>query len=292
MAASAGAEPRGVAPIVEEVARAQRGARRRFSAVFATVWIALILFIGVGMWVAAGADLEFVFVSGPVIVLQGAGITILVSALSIVFATILAVLGALGRLSGNPVVNGVASFYVSLIRGTPLLLQIYFIFFALPQLGIVLPAIPAGIVALSMNYGAYMTEIFRAGIQSVNAGQGEAADALGMTYGQKMRKVVLPQAFRVIIPPTGNEFIAMLKDTALVSFLGVTLASAEVFRRAQLVGKRDFQNLEALLVVAGLYWGLTMIFTFFQRRLESRMSAGYVRTGRAEIAQQPHGGSA
>ena len=111
---------------------------------------------------------------------------------------------------------------------------------------LVLDAATAGIIALGLNYGAYMTEIFRAGIQSVAGGQGEAADALGMTYGQKMRKVVLPQAFRVIIPPTGNEFIAMMKDTALVSFLGVTAASAEVFRRAQLVGKADFKNLEAL----------------------------------------------
>ena len=100
----------------------------------------------------------------------------------------------------------------------------------------------AGMIALGLNYGAYMTEIFRAGIQSVAGGQGEAADALGMTYGQKMRKVVLPQAFRVIIPPTGNEFIAMMKDTALVSFLGVTAASAEIFRRAQLVGKARLQE--------------------------------------------------
>ena len=122
-----------------------------------------------------------------------------------------------------------------------------------------------------------MTEIFRAGIQSVAGGQGEAADALGMTYGQKMRKVVLPQAFRVIIPPTGNEFIAMMKDTALVSFLGVTIASAEIFRRAQLVGKADFKNLEAYVAAALVYWGLTVLFTFFQRRLEKRIGRGYDR---------------
>ncbi len=123
-----------------------------------------------------------------------------------------------------------------------------------------------------------MTEIFRAGIQAVAVGQSEAADALGLTHGQKMRKVILPQAFRVIIPPTGNEFIAMMKDTALVSFLGVTIASAEMFRRAQLLGKADFKNLEAYLAVALLYWGLTAIFSFFQRRLEKRLERGYVRT--------------
>ncbi len=106
-----------------------------------------------------------------------------------------------------------------------------------------------------------MTEIFRAGIQSVAHGQGEAADALGMRYGAKMRRVVLPQAMRVIIPPTGNEFIAMMKDTALVSFLGVAVATAEMFRRSQLVGKADFKNLEAYVLVALFYWALTAVFT-------------------------------
>jgi polar amino acid transport system permease protein len=98
-----------------------------------------------------------------------------------------------------------------------------------------------------------------------------------MKYGRKMRKVVLPQAFRVIIPPTGNEFIAMMKDTALVSFLGVTLSSAEIFRRGQIVGKGDFKNLEALIICAVLYWGLTILFSFFQRKLENRIGRGYVR---------------
>jgi polar amino acid transport system permease protein len=98
-----------------------------------------------------------------------------------------------------------------------------------------------------------------------------------MTYWTKMRRVVLPQAMRVIIPPTGNEFIAMMKDTALVSFLGVTAAQAEIFRRAQLVGKADFKNLEAYVIAALLYWGLTALFTLLQSRLEKRMATGYVR---------------
>jgi polar amino acid transport system permease protein len=93
-----------------------------------------------------------------------------------------------------------------------------------------------------------------------------------------MRKVVLPQAFRVSIPPTGNEFIAMMKDTALVSFLGVALAQAEMFRRASYIGTSEFKSMEALLVAAGMYWTLTGIFTFFQRRLEARLERGYVRT--------------
>src|SRR5690606_31988411 len=143
---------------------------------------------------------------------------------------------------------------------------------------LVLNGAVAGTLALGLNYGAYMTEIFRAGIQSVAAGQGEAADALGMTYRQKMRKGVLPQAFRVVITPRGNAVNAMGKDSALGSFLAATVEHAERFRRAQLVGKADFKNLEAYLVAAALYWGLTILFTFFQRRLESRVSRGYVRT--------------
>mgnify|MGYP001467761268 CR=1 FL=1 len=145
-----------------------------------------------------------------------------------------------------------------------------------------------GIVVLGLNYGAYMTEIFRAGIQSVSGGQSEAAEALGMTYGQKMRKVILPQALRVIIPPTGNEFIAMMKDTALVSFLGTTLATAEIFRRAQLVGKADFKNLEAFIIAAGLYWGMTILFTYFQGKLEARLAKGYVRS--SDDKKAPTGG--
>jgi polar amino acid transport system permease protein len=212
----------------------------------------------------------------------------------IVLAVILAGLGALGRISRNPIAYGVSGFYVSFFRGTPLIVQLTLIYAALPQIGnnlvqqqgapesvatfLTLNVTTAGILALGLNYGAYMTEIFRAGIQSVSGGQAEAADALGMRYGQKMRRVILPQAFRVIIPPTGNEFIAMMKDTALISFLGVALNQAEIFRRASYLGTTEFKSLEALVVAAGLYWTLTGIFTFFQRRLETNLAKGYVRT--------------
>jgi len=145
----------------------------------------------------------------------------------------------------------------------------------------------AGVIGLGLNYGAYMTEIFRAGIQSVGHGQAEAADALGMSYAQRMRRIVLPQATRVIIPPTGNEFIAMMKDTALVSFLGSEVGRAELFRRAQLAASVDVtERLEALLIAAGMYWGLTAIFTFFQRKLERRMGRGYERG--APTQRTPH----
>jgi polar amino acid transport system permease protein len=217
----------------------------------------------------------------------GVRITIFLSVAAIILAIILALLGALGRLSRNAIAYGLAGFYTSFFRGTPLIVQLFLWMFALPQLGLafrepyrswfILSPQVAGIVGLGLNYGAYMTEIFRAGIQSVPHGQAEAAEALGMSYRQRMRRVVLPQAFRVIIPPTGNEFIAMMKDTALVGLLGTTIFWADPFRRATLLGRADFRNLEALVVAAIVYWGLTAIFSFFQRKLERRVSRGYVR---------------
>ncbi len=256
------------------------------------VWLVIFGCLGVLFWLAA-YDTQWMkdnlaFIAG------GLRYTFFIAVGGIVLAVVLASLGALARISSNPIAYGISGFYVSFFRGTPLIVQMFLIYLALPTIGthlvdrfpglgtgfsagLVLSSAMAGTLALGLNYGAYMTEIFRAGIESVSVGQGEAADALGMTYAQKMRKVVLPQAFRVIIPPTGNEFIAMMKDTALVSFLGVTAASAEIFRRSQLVGKADFKNLEAYIIAAGLYWALTAIFTFFQRRLETRVSKGYVR---------------
>jgi polar amino acid transport system permease protein len=228
-------------------------------------------------------------------ILTGIRYTLFMAFGGIVIAVVLATLGALARISRNPVAYGIAGFYVSFFRGTPLIVQMFLIYLALPQVTgnlvdrypwigtnveerLILSGAVAGTLALGLNYGAYMTEIFRAGIQSVSQGQGEAADALGMTYWTKMRRVVLPQAMRVIIPPTGNEFIAMMKDTALVSFLGTAVATAEIFRRAQLVGKADFKNLEAYVLVAAM-------FSFFQQRLEARMATGSVREAKqAEAA--------
>jgi ABC-type Fe3+ transport system permease subunit len=126
-----------------------------------------------------------------------------------------------------------------------------------------------------------MTEIFRAGILAVGPGQTEAADALGMSYRQRMRRVVLPQAFKVIIPPTGNEFIAMIKDTALLSLIAATVFWYDIFKRAEVAGSAGFRNLEAFIVAAGIYWLLTSIFTFFQSKLEAKISRGYVREGAA-----------
>lgn len=222
-------------------------------------------------------------------VAAGMKFTLALAVAAIALACVMALIGSLCRLSRNPVLYGVSGFYVSFFRGTPLIVQLFLIYLALPQIGIgsgnetladllTLTAFKAGVIGLGLNYGAYMTEIFRAGIQSVAHGQWEAAEALAMKHSQAMRRVILPQAFRVIIPPTGNEFIAMIKDTALVSFLGVAAANAEIFRRANLAGKKDFHNLEAYLLAALLYWAITIVFSYFQSRLEKRLSAGYTRT--------------
>lgn len=268
-------------------------ARIPMSVKLGAVWAGIFLVLG-GFFAAARFDTPWM-VEKFGFILGGLRYTLAIAIGGIVLAIVLALLGALGRLSRNAVANGIAGFYTSFFRGTPLIVQMFLLYLALPQVGINLtdqfPGLPdglrdaltldaavAGIVALGLNYGAYMTEIFRAGIQAVGHGQGEAADALGMNYGQKMRRIVLPQAFRVIIPPTGNEFIAMMKDTALISFLGASAETAELFRRAQLVGKASFKSLEALIVAAALYWALTALFTYFQGRLERRVSKGYVRS--------------
>jgi polar amino acid transport system permease protein len=280
-------------------------ARVPFRLKVGAVWAVMFALVGL-LFYLSQFDVEWMRENFSFI-LGGLRYTLTMALGGIVLATVLALLGALARLGRNPVAYGIAGFYVSFFRGTPLIVQMFLIYLALPQIGsnlvdrypgigtnveqaLILEAALAGTLALGLNYGAYMTEIFRAGIQSVSQGQGEAADALGMRYGVKMRRVVLPQALRVIIPPTGNEFIAMLKDTALVSFLGVAAATAEMFRRSQLVGKADFKNLEAYVVVAALYWLLTALFTLLQSRLESRMSTGYVRE-LANVARTPHGGA-
>jgi polar amino acid transport system permease protein len=266
-------------------------ARIPFTLKIVAVWGVIIALL-VALFAAADFDVAWMRENAAFIA-KGITWTMIIAVLSIALACVLALLGALGRVSRNAIAVGVTGFYTSFFRGTPLIVQLFLIYLALPQIGIALgdpwagwltlDVLTAGILALGLNYGAYMTEIFRAGIQSVGHGQSEAAEALGMSYVRKMRRVVMPQALRVVIPPTGNEFIAMMKDTALVSFLGASVDQMEIFRRAQLVGRADFRNLEALLIAAVMYWGLTTIFQYFQLRLERRLSKGYVR-GTAGVA--------
>ena len=257
-------------PIVDQIARQRARRRFRFRVTVFGTWIVLISLLVGGLWLAGKIDTAFLS-EWQAFILGGVPLTLVISASSIFFACIFAVLGALGRLSSNAVIYGVASFYVSLVRGTPLIVQILFIYLALPQIwpgfaGI--PTIMLGIFALAFNYGAYMTEIFRAGIQAIPRGQIDAAHALGMTDRLTMRRVVLPQAIRIVTPAIGNEFIAMIKDSALVSLMGVQ----ELLWRAQRVGQSHFRTLETLLLAALVYWVLTLAFSLLQDRLEKRMA--------------------
>jgi len=260
---------------------AQERKKRRFRTNVALSWLLLLgflLFIFSGVTVSLGPlsfttiHLDRAFMQENIgFVAKGIWVTLGLSIVSITLATILAVLTALGRLSSFPPIYALSTFYVSLMRGTPLYLQVFFFFLALPQLGIIMSGFWAGVTALSLNYGAYMSEIFRAALSSVGKGQREAATALGMTPGQTMRRVVLPQALRFAIPPVGNEFIAMTKDSALIAATGFV---HELMWNAQKVGRANFRNFEALLMAAIFYWIMTLIFTYIQSGLETRLGRG------------------
>src|SRR5262245_19289254 len=260
--------------------RKETGFRVRVGA----VWVTLVVLLTAGLLLIRFSPQFMVEHAG--FVLLGLPTTIAVSLISIIFASALALAGALGRISSSAIAQGISSFYISVIRGTPLLIQIYLIYLGLPQIGtqlmemgipqgriLILPAFSSGILALSLNYGAYMTEIFRAGIQSIGHGQHEAALAIGMTRSDMMRRIVLPQAIRVIIPDIGNQFIAMQKDSALVSLMGIW----EITYRAARIGRANSKVLEMLLVAAALYWILTIISTWLQGLLEKRMAHAYER---------------
>jgi polar amino acid transport system permease protein len=234
--------------------------------------ILLYLFSGQSFLGIRTINLDFEFIRDNIgFIAEGIPQTLLVSLLSISLATFLALFAALGRLSTIPPLYALSTFYVSVIRGTPLYLQIFFFFLALPQLGIILSGLFAGVLALGLNYGAYMSEIFRAGLASVGKGQREAAIAIGMTPWQTMKRIVLPQALRFAIPPIGNDFIAMTKDSALVSATGFV---HEVMWRATRVGRAQFHNLEALIIAAFFYWMMTIILSYVQGIIEARLARG------------------
>mgnify|MGYP000551359302 FL=1 len=235
------------------------------------VWFELFLLF---LAFAYSFDLKLSFIQSRIglMISKGLFTTIYISAVSIVIATAIAIVGAIAKLSNNGFAYAIASFYTSLFRGLPLLLQVYLIYKGLPQLGFMVDAIPSGIAALSLCYGAYMTEIFRAGIQSIPKGQWEASRALGFKSGLILRKIILPQSIPIIVPPTGNQFIAMLKDSSLVSVLGIW----ELMYLAKTLGQRDFRHMEMLLTAAMIYWGLTIILEMIQARIERKYQQNYV----------------
>ena len=194
------------------------------------------------------------------LLLAGAGITLEITALSVAFGMLIGIIIALIRLSCLKPLRWLGNVYVDFIRGTPLLVQIFLVYFALPGLiGHRVDAFFAAIAACSINSGAYVAEIFRGGIQSIDIGQMEAGRSLGMSWWQTMRYIILPQAFKRIIPPLGNEFIAMLKDSSLVSVIGFE----ELTRRGQLIIARTYASFEIWMAVAIIY----LILTFTVARL-------------------------
>jgi len=243
-----------------------------FRAQIGFVWGELLIAF-LAFFYSFNLSFPFIVVRLPILIFTGAFTTIYVSLISIGFACVLALIGALARLSKNGPAYGVATFYISFFRGTPLLLQVFIIYLGLPQMGVILDPVPAGVIALSLCYGAYMAEIFRAGIQGVPRGQAEAATALGLRPAMIMRKVILPQAMKLIVPPTGNQFIAMLKDSSLVSVLGVQ----ELMFLARTQGRSEFKHFEMLITAAVIYWIISIGFELIQARIETYYGKGDVR---------------
>jgi len=228
------------------------------------VWLQLaVLFLA--FFLVFHLSFPFILSKLRFMIVQGVVTTLYVSAIAISISFMLAIAGAIAKLSNNGFAIAIANFYTSLFRGLPLLMQVYLIYLGLPQLGYVVDAIPAGVAALSLCYGAYMTEIFRAGIESIPKGQWEASRALGFKFGLTMRRIILPQAIPVIVPPTGNQFIAMLKDSSLVSVIGVW----EVMFLARTMGTKTFQHMEMLITAAMIYWILSMGLEAVQSRIEA-----------------------
>lgn len=205
------------------------------------------------------------FLSGNLAV--GAGITLALTLGSMSLGILVGLVLALAKTSGVPLLTRPAGAYIWLFRGTPVLLQLIFIFTALPQLGLRFSAFTSAVIALTLNEGAYMAEIIRAGLESVGQGQRMAARVLGFSDRQIMRYIVLPQAMRVIVPPTGNQFIGMLKLSALASVIAVQ----DLLLRAQRIASANFDYLNTLIAAALWYLVLTTIFSQGQRWLEHRM---------------------
>ena len=237
------------------------------NAQMAIVWVELF---GLLVLFFMKFDLSLTFMASklPVMLTVGAVTTLGISLVSITIASMIAFIGAIAKLSQNGMISGAATFYTSLFRGVPLLMQIYVIYMGLPQLGYVIDALPAGIAALSLCYGAYMTEIVRAGMQSISRGQWEAARSLGLSPFSVLTKVILPQAIPLVIPPIGNQYISMLKDSSLVSVIGIW----ELMYLSRNLGSKTFQHLEMLVLAALIYWFMSVILEFAQRKLELKFS--------------------
>ncbi len=204
------------------------------------------------------------------ILLQGAVVTVEVTVLSFLLSSVIGLALALMRLSPVKAVSAAGASIVNIIRGLPIIVQLFYIYFVLPDIGIQLTAFQAGVIGLGIAYSAYQAENFRAGIEAVDPGQREAAQAMGMRGALIMRRVILPQAFRIALPPYGNTLVMMLKDSSLVS----TITVAEMTRAGQLIASSTFQNMTVYTLVALLYLLMSLPLVFGLRRLERHLGAG------------------
>ena len=204
--------------------------------------------------------------------LKGAGVSLALSVAAMLLGMLCGLAAALARMSSRWVLSRPAAFYVWIMRGTPVLVQLIIIYTGLPQLGIQLGVIPAAVLGLGLNEGAYLAEIFRAGIAAVPKGQFEAAGALGLGRTATMRFVVLPQAMRIIVPPLGNAFNGLMKTSSLASVISME----ELLRRTELLIQVQFKVLEIFVDTAIFYLVLTTIWGFIQQRIEAFYARGYV----------------
>lgn len=212
-------------------------------------------------------DFTIVFQRWPLF-LQGALMTVQLTFFAIIFGTMIGLIIALGKIVKNPLVNFFAGVYTWIFRGIPLLVQLFIVYYGLPSIGIELSPYMAAIISLSICGGAYIAEIIRAGIQSIDKGQLEAAYSLGMGWVQAMFKVIIPQAYRRLIPPMGNEFITLLKDTSLVS----VITMVELLRIAQTQASSSFKPFEMYITAGIIYLLLTTVFTVLFGLLERRLA--------------------
>lgn len=211
-------------------------------------------------------DFQYILKIIPIL-LKASVKTLELTVVSVSVGSLLGILFALIKLQKNKILYAIGYLYTWVFRGTPLILQIIFIYYGLPSFGLELSPMQGALIALSLNSGAYMAEIIRGGIVSIDKGQFEAAKALGFTYMQTMKRIILPQTFRVIIAPVGNEFITMLKDTALVS----TISMVELMRTAQIMYAAKF-SVEPYVVAAAIYLILTSVFTTVFTKFEKKLS--------------------
>ncbi|NLJ61308.1 MAG: amino acid ABC transporter permease [Firmicutes bacterium] len=213
--------------------------------------------------------LDFSIIPGIIpALLVGTRLTVELAIIAVAIGLVIGSFVGIGRVGGNRMVRIVTGIYVDFIRGTPLLVQLFLVYFGLPSLiGRPVPPFMAAIAAMGINSGAYVAEIVRAGIQSIDRGQMEAARSVGLTYAQSMQYIIFPQAFRRIIPPLGNEFIAMLKDSSLVS----VIALEELLRKGQVVITRTFRPFEVYMVVALIYLVMTLAISRLVAWSEKRL---------------------